>query len=309
MGGSKHAVQTKQASQLLRDFLESRRDYRRQWQEHSERRRSDRVSLAGTSRVIALYLWRSGERADSETTLARDLKDRVRRALTGQGITPQTLTWFIEAFGMDPRDEQSLWAAFAGDMDPNAGISYTLSIDRELAFRQRHRTIALFERYTIAADRSFVTRRTLQTIMALDDGVNIYPFNHEPSVDRIAVVYGGMLGERYVHGGGLHTNAIVLDRELRAGQTASLEYVACYPSGRYTATEVRRPAHGRSENIDIAVQFDAAAVPRQVAWSVWTDHRDGQPVESEPVALDGQRSARRFVRYIEETAVGFNWAW
>ncbi len=127
MGRSDHTAQTKQASRLLRDFLESRPDYRRQWQEHAERRRSDGVSLAGTSRVIALYLWGSGERSDSETTLPRDLKDRVRRALTGQGITPRTLSWFIEAFGMAPRDEQSLWAAFAGDGDPTAGISCTIS--------------------------------------------------------------------------------------------------------------------------------------------------------------------------------------
>jgi hypothetical protein len=292
MHKSRHAEQTKQTSRLLRDLLDSRPDYRRLWQEHGERRRSDHVSLAGTARVIALYLWRSGERSDSETTLPRDLKDRVRRALTGRAITPQTLTWFVEAFGMDPHDEQRLWAAFAGDRDPDAGISYTLSTDRKLAFRQRHGTIALFERYAVAADRSLVTRRTLHTIMALDDAMDIYPFHHEPSVDRIEVIYGGALGKRYVHGYGLHTNAIMLDRALRAGQTTSLEYLAHYPPGTYMATEVRRPAHGRSENIDIAVQFDATAIPRQVTWSVWTDHQDGKPVESEPVALT--RSYGRF---------------
>jgi uncharacterized protein YneR len=241
--------------------------------------------------------------------LPRDLKDRVRRALAGESLTPQTLSWFIEAFGMDRRDEDSLWAAFAGDRDTHAGISYTITTDRELALQQRHRTIALFVRYVIGADHSFVARRSFHTIMALEDGVEVYPFTHEPAVDRIEVLYGGTVGSRYVHGGGLVTDAIVLERKLSNGETIALEYACHYPPAGYAATEVRREAYGRSENIDIAVQFDETALPRRVSWAVWADQRDGTPVTEEPVPLDERNSTRRFVRFIEETVVGFRWEW
>ncbi|MFZ0162463.1 MAG: hypothetical protein WAL12_02655 [Trebonia sp.] len=291
------------------ELLLARPEYRRRWQEQASRRRSDAISQAGVARVIALYLWGSGERADSDTSLPRDLKDRVRRALAGESLTPETLTWFVEAFGMDPHDERSLWATFAGDRDLHAGISYTITTSRELALRQRHRTVALFERYAVSADHGLSMRRTLQTIMALEDGVDVYPFSHEPTVQRIDVVYGGILGQQYVHGGGLHTDAIILDRKLRNGETASLEYACSYRVGGLGVTEVRRPTHGRSENIDIAVQFHEVALPQAVLWAVWSDHREGDPVTEEPVSLDARGSVHRFVRFAEETVVGFRWEW
>lgn len=309
MSGSERRPYRSQASRLLCELLISRPDYRRLWQQQAERLRADGISKAGVAKVIALYLWSSGERADNETGLPRDIKDRVRRALTGEALTPQTLTWFIEAFGMGSGDERALWAMLASDRDARSGISHTRTTDREMALSQRHRTIALFERYTVAADRCFVSRRTLHTIMALEDNVDIYPFNHEPATDRIEVRYGGTLGERYTHGGGLQTDAIVLDRVLATGETSSLEYVTYYPAGSPAATEIRRPALGRSDNIDIAVQFTEGTLPAVLLWAVWFDHHEGAPIREEPAALDERHSARRFVPFIEETVVGFRWTW
>jgi hypothetical protein len=294
---------------VLRELLQARPDYRRQWQEQAERRRSDGISKAGVARVIALHLWGSGERADSEITLPRNLKDRVRRALDGGGITPKTLSWFIEAFGMDERDEQTLWATLAIDQEMPSGISYTMTSHRKLALKQRHRTIALFERYTIGTDRSFLTRRTLHTLMALEDGVDVYPFDHEPTADRVEVIYGGTLGASHRYDDGLQMTAIVLERPLKRGETVSLQYETHYPPGRYRGTEIRRSARGRSENIDIAVAFDPAALPSEVSWAVWRDSRIGSPVKDEAVTLDKRHTARRFVRFIEETVVGFRWTW
>lgn len=298
-----------QASALLREFLLSRPEYRRLWQEQTERRRSDDVSRAGVARVIALHLWGSGERADSETTLPRDLKDRVRRALAGEILTPETLNWFIAAFGMDERDEHSLWACYAGDRTQVGGISYTIISDRELALRQRHRTVALFERYTVSAAGRLVERRTMHTIVALEDEVDTYPFNHEPVIERIDVIHGGKLGRHYIHDDGLHTDAIMLDRKLHKGDTAALEYWSFYPEASYDATEVRRPAHGRSDNIDIALQFRRPALPHNISWAIWPDHSAGRPVSEEPTAVDAQGNVHRFVRFIEETVVGFRWEW
>jgi len=299
MSGDERYSHISQTSLLLRELLLSRPGYRRLWQEQAERRRSAAVSKAGVARVIALHLRDTGERADGETLVHRDLKDRVRRALGGESLTPQTLAWFVAAFGMDQRDERVLWASFAGGHDQSAGISHTITASRELAVPQRHRTIALFERYAVGPDRGVATRRTLQTIMAIEDGVDAYAVCHEPPVERVDVI----------HGGTMDAGAIWLERELSNGETASLEYQSCYPGGGYRATEVRRPAHGRSENVDIAVQFHESALPRHVSWAVWPDYRGGDPVAEEPVSLDGRRCAHRFVRYIEETVVGFRWEW
>jgi len=306
--GERRAVPC-QASQLLRELLLARPGYRRRWQDQAERRRSTDISLAGVARVIAAHLWATGERPDTATSLPRDIKDRVRRALAGESLTPQTLSWFIAAFGMDERDERSLWATLAGDRDQHTGISHTITSTRDPAPRQRHRTIALFERYSVAEDRSFASRTTLQTIMAIEDGVDTYPFSHEPAVHRVDVRYGGSLGRQYVDGDGLHTAVIVLDRRLCHGETAALEYVCRYPDGGCRATQVRRAARDRAENVDIAVQFPESAVPRRVTWAVWPDYRDGDPVAEEPVSLDARHCAHRFVRFIEETVVGFRWEW
>jgi hypothetical protein len=308
MGGDNRPTYQSQTSRLLRELLVTRPDYWRLWQQQAERLRADNINVAGIARVIALYLWNSGERSDNDTSLPRDIKDRVRRALKGEVLTPQTLTWFIEAFGMDPADEATLRATLVRDRDTRSGISHTRTTDRAMALSQRHRTIALFERYTVGVDRAFASRRTLHTIMALEDNVDVYPFNHESTVDGIEVRYGGTLGERYAHGGGLHTVAIMLDRTLATGDTSSLEYLTFYaPSS--PATEVRRPALGRSDNIDIAVRFAEGALPATLSWAVWFDHHEGEPVREEPATLDARHSARRFVPFIEETVVGFRWTW
>lgn len=308
-GDSSRAEGAAETARHLRQLLLTRLEYRRLWQEKAERRRTGDISKAGVARVMALHLWGSGERDDAEMTLPRNIKDRVRRALEGEAITPQTLRWFIEAFHMDPRDEQTLWATLAVDGQATTGVSYTTTSERRLAIRQRHRTITLFERYTIGADHSFLERNTLQMIMALEDDVDVYPFDHEPMTERIEIRHGGSIGKRYRYSDGLHMDAIMLERTLKRGETASLEYVATYHPGSYRASELRRSARGRSENIDIAVTFQAAAVPCAIYWAIWPDQVKGDPVSEESVVLDGRNSAWRFVPFIEETTVGFRWEW
>lgn len=307
MAGDSQAVGAAETSRHLRELLLTRPEYRKLWQGQSHRRHSSDISKAGVARVIALHLWGSGEVADTETELPRNLKDRVRRAIEGNAISYQTLTWFIHAFGMDTRDEQTLWATFA--LDRESGISYSMTSDRGLALRQRHRTISLFERYSIGADRCFSVRHTFQTIMALEDNVDVYPFDHEPTTEPVSVLHGGSARKRHVYTDGRHMDVIALERPLKLGETASLEYITHYQPGDYCAAELRRSARGRSENIDIAVSFPKLALPSTVYWTVWPDQLIGRPVREEIVALDGRNSARQFVRFIEETTVGFRWEW
>jgi hypothetical protein len=72
--------------------------------------------------------------------------------------------------------------------------------------------------------------------------------------------------------------------------------------------QYRRAVRRRMENIDIRVEFDPGMLPRHVWWAVW-DGVEGNVISQESVALDGQNSAQRFLRFIENTVVGFHWQW
>ena len=123
------------------------------------------------------------------------------------------------------------------------------------------------------------------------------------------MIYGGSVTKRYVYADGRHMDAIALDRPLKRGEVTALEYTTSYQPGDYCASELRRSARGRTENIDIAVAFQEGALPRAVRWAVWPDQLTGSPISEEMMALDGHFSARRFIPFIEEATVGFRWDW
>ncbi len=72
------------------------------------------MSSSAVARVLALHLWDSGERPDTEQDLARRLKDRVHRALGGEFLSRETLEWFIAAFAMDGADAMALRVLWSG---------------------------------------------------------------------------------------------------------------------------------------------------------------------------------------------------
>ncbi len=296
------------SGELLRELLSTNPRYRQRWQIRVRRNRTDDLSQAAVAEVLALYLWEVGERADSDTSLARDLKDRVRRALLGQGMSAETLTWFVAAFDLTDQDAGRLWAAHSGDDSGQRGIAHTIHTPREMARPQRHRTVSLFERYRIDATGALTERHTWHTIMAQVDGVDSFVFNHEPMPARVEVALGGRVGEHLRYGDGLQSEVIILSRTLRRGDTTAVEYRTTYGPSAQRPTEVRRPARGRSENVDIAVMFHEARLPAEVWWCVWADHLDQAVVVREPVALE-RAVVHRFVPFIEQTVVGFQWRW
>ncbi|WP_238007384.1 hypothetical protein KZZ52_02065 [Dactylosporangium sp. AC04546] len=294
--------------ELLRELLTTVPRYRRRWQTQVRRNRSDDLSQAAVAEVLALHLWDTGERDDGQTTLARDLKDRVRRTLSGRGMSAQTLTWLIAAFDMTDQHAGRLWAAYSGDDSGQRGVAHTFRTVRPMIRPQRHRTISLFERYRIGADGALIDRHTWHTIIAVADGVGSFVFNHEPLPVTVDVILGGEVGQHYHYGGGLESEEIVLNRTLRRGDTAAVEYLTTYPPCAAQLTEIRRPARGRSENVDIAVAFDTAHLPTAVWWCVWDDHLENAPVREEPASPE-DGVVHRFLPFIEQTAVGFRWQW
>jgi hypothetical protein len=292
---------------LLRELLVSDPRYRRLWRRRVARDRTG-LSQSAVAKVIEEYLWDSGERSDTLSQLARQLKDRVSRALNGEALSAETLGWFVAAFHMDEGDESRLWEALAGRENDSVGISHTLRRRREMIRRQCHRTVSLVERYSVDRYGSLVLRRTHHTIRAIEDGVDIYIFNHEPQASTIEVVHGGRLGSQYKYGGGLTSVEIILEKPLGRAESTGLEYRTRFNPDSTRLTEVRRAAFARAENIDFAVEFDELKVPQHAWWCVWDDHFDGIRVTETPIEIRN-RIIRQFLPYIEETVVGFRWDW
>lgn len=305
-GGSSRQVIAATGS-LLRELLTYEPRYRRLWQRRVTRDHAD-LSQAAVAKVLEEYLWDSGERSDSTTELARQLKDRVSRALNGEVISTETLRWFIAAFDMDEGDEGLLWANHSGNRTEVDGVSHTLLRRREMVRRQCHRTVSLVERYLVDQYGSLLLRRTHHAIRAVEDGVDVYIFNHEPQARAIEVVHGGELGSHYEYGDGLTSEEIVLDRPLKRGESTVLEYRTHFTSRSAYLTEVRRAIFARSENIDFAVEFSEHRIPRNVWWCAWDDHIGGGIVREESVNIR-KGAIRKFLPYAEEAIVGFRWDW
>ncbi|MER7969081.1 hypothetical protein ABTX35_08790 [Streptomyces sp. NPDC096080] len=220
----------------------------------------------------------------------------------------ETLRWFIDAFEMDDNHREDLWGTLFGEGDPGLGVAHALRNRRAMVKPQRHRTTNLVERYSIGPARSLMSRKTFQAIRAVEDGVDGYFFNHEPWASRIEVLHGGVLGERYIYGGGLTGVDILFPSPLKKMESTALEYQAYFPIGDLGATEVRRPAFARVENVDMAVEFTSEQSPRSLWWCVWDDHFAGQAVWEQEWAVR-DRTARKYVPFIEEAVVGFRWEW
>ncbi|MEU4763331.1 hypothetical protein AB0H12_08745 [Actinosynnema sp. NPDC023794] len=304
----KRAMKT--TGELLTELLQTNPRYTRRWRAAARRLRGSGVAPAAVSQVIALYLWDTGEHPDTDTDLPRSLRDRIRRALLGEHLTGETLTWFITAFEMSDQDAQRLWATFSGDtVGPLDAIIDTVPVPRPMGKRQWHRTMTLFERYFFGSDRSYIQRRTMQVVQAIEDGVDSYLFNHEPFASRIDVLYGGHVGEHYEYGGGLVSDDIMFGRTLQAGQRIAIEYETFFDPGVHQPTEVRRPVRARVENLDFAIRFVAGYTPQHVWFCAWPDHYLGDPVLSEPLSLDASGAAHRFVAYAQQAVLGFRWEW
>jgi hypothetical protein len=75
------------------------------------------------------------------------------------------------------------------------------------------------------------------------------------------------------------------------------------------ASEYRRVAHARADNVDIVIQFHPGQLPRRLWRTVWDDHKDGNVLRREEAHLDPHGCVHRFVHYLENAVAGFNWTW
>ncbi|MFJ6211785.1 hypothetical protein ACIQGZ_00305 [Streptomyces sp. NPDC092296] len=298
------------AASRLRALLTS--TYQRRWLAHSRRMRGDGLSYAAVSQVVALHLWESGLRTDTDRDLPRKLRDRIRQALRGEQLTQETIGWLVEAFDFTEDDARSVWDAFSGgnasDLEDD-GISATL---RQLAVPivkpQRHRTTALFSRYHIGPDLMLRRIESSHVIVALEDGVDTFAYSPRDTVVDADVVSGGTLVGRHESTLGFIGLEFRLDRPLAEGRHASLQYYTTHRPTPEPCTQVRRAARKRIENVDLRVIFEGP-VPARAWWCVWDAYSEGDAVQRRPARVSARSELHQFLPYAEEAVIGFEWEW
>jgi hypothetical protein len=283
---------------------------------HSRRnvRGSHINSLAVARFLVERGVW--GSEA-SET----QAKDTVNRALSPdrerQLLTPETLSRFIDGFGFAATESAGLWASLSGeDEQQTQPVSGALmQVPNRPVVRpgfppRQHATVSLHELHYIGPLGLPDRHRTVQVIRSLVDGLTSYPYRIDTDAADVQVVRGGHVGASYWADGVLYAFEIVLVRPLRMNETASIEYETTFSYAEPPPPEFRRAALARVDNLELYLQFHPHKLPERVWWARWDDYRPGaQTVEQERIRLDTERSAHRFLPYVERTVVGFHWLW
>lgn len=283
--------------------------YRDEWEQHAHDVRPDDIRQEAVCTVIAGHLYETGEHDETDTGLARTLKDRVSRAFSGRGLSLQTLRWFEAAFRLSRRDVQRVRELYRGDIRPTVIVGKLPPPAGELA--AGHETTLLFEHHFVGRDGMPARHHTQQTVRALVDGMATYQYRIDTPEAEVRVVRGGQAGQLRQISSQLWAADITFRHPLRYGEEAYVDYWTIFHYSEPPAAEFRRGAHRRAEHLDMRLEFHPGRLPRHLWWAEWADYRapDEAIVEREPVALDEELSAHRYLEAIEHTVVGYYWQW
>jgi len=311
------------AAAYLRELLLRPGRTRRTWEQYAERNRPGQINQLAVAEVLARHLWDYPRRPGDNEILPHQLKDTASRALSGKLLSKAALGLFIEAFSIPVFERDQLWRLWEG-----SSRIRVLSGPRSFARRARveidtalgpagHRTVSVHDHHYVGPDRLPSRTRTLQVIEAITRDVTRIPYIYDTDALAIDLLQGcSGLGEQFTEvTRGFFATDMLLAKTLSLGETLTLEYVTSFryapvPPAQMNGDlcQYRRAVRRRMENVDVRVAFDPGVLPRQVWWAVW-DGVAGNVISQESVALDGQNSAQRFLRFIENTVVGFHWQW
>lgn len=286
--------------------------YRDAWEEHAHGAPPDEIIQAAVCQVIADDLWEVGERDDTETDLPRRLKDRVYRALTGQGISLETLRWLKRAFRLSPHDAQRVDELYRGDIAPTTIIGQLPPPHPTSGIRpHEHETTLLFEHHVLGRDGLPSRHHSQQNIRALVDGMTSYQYRIDTPDADIRVRRGGTPGKIYAIGNDYYAVDITFPHPLHYGEQRYLDYWTIFHYSQPPPREFRRGTHQRVEHLDMRVEFHEQKMPGRLWWAEWEDYRDvqGGLVDRVALTLDEEHSAHRYLEAIEHTVVGFYWDW
>jgi hypothetical protein len=294
------ARRVRQTSAYLRQRLEETGEYRLKWRRRAELGQGKKLNVDAVARVLADYLTNQG---DGVAVSHRSINDTIKRALDGSTLTAKTLNAFIGAFSMTDLHAERLLRLLDGTAD-NVVIG-ELAPAPALP-KARYQTIMLREFHYVGADGRPSHHRTVQEICALVEGFTTHQYRFDTNEAVVERVLGGTPSEL---SGDIWAVDLRLPRMLRAGDSASMEYVTRFRYSRPVDPCLRRVAHQRVENLSLRVEFHPQKLPRAVWWAEWTDYREpGARIDRhELLELDAEHAVERRLDILERAVVGFVW--
>jgi hypothetical protein len=300
-----------QTGLYLRELL-LRPPYRRRWEQFTERHSPGEINQLAVAQVLAEHLWDYPRRDIDTTITARQLRHTVARAFSGTVLSRPTVSLFVEAFSFSQNDAERIWRLWEGSAKVRVLVGPRALPPRAAAAvgPTRHTTLALHEHHQIGADGLPLAHRTLQVIEAKVDGLDRYPYRFDTDSLTVEVGHGckGLVGPLYEVMQGLYAVDIALSGPLSVGEQTTIEYRTHFHYTVAPKPEFRRGAQSRIESVDIAVQFHQDKLPKRIWWSVW-DGIEGDVQVSEEASLDAGLAVQRYLGAIQNTVVGFRWAW
>jgi hypothetical protein len=233
----------------------------------------------------------------------------VRRALDGTDLPADTVDAFIDAFEIGPRHAGRLRGLLRGSEAVRVITGDALSELRGAGGPPQHDTVAVHELHTLGPDGLPAEHQTIQVIRSTVDQLETYPYRFDTDQLAVEVVRGGHVGDMYRLTETLYGVDIILDRPLRAGETALMHYRTTFGYRTPPPPEFRRGALGVMRDVTLWVQFHPHRLPARI-WSARWDRLDRPTVvEEQPVELDGEYSVQARYDEVNHAIVGFHWDW
>jgi hypothetical protein len=236
----------------------------------------------------------------------------VSRAVSGTSLSRKTLELFINAFAIAPDDEERLWRLWDGSGKIRV-LTGSQAVPSELVTAVGQggcRPVSVHEHHYVGEDGLPLRHRTLQVIEATVDNLDRYHYRFDTDALTVEVGQGcrEISGPVYEIRKGIYSIDIVLASPLARGDTVTIGYTTTFDYLEPPKPELRKAAQGRIYSVNLRVEFHPDKLPTHVWWAVWNGI-DGDTTSEEEVQLDAQYAAQRFLREMENTVVGFHWAW
>lgn len=308
------------AAEYLRQLLLKPGRYRDTWQSRVARPRDNVINQMAVAEVIVGQLRSAPGHLGDAQMMPYQLRETVSGALAGRQLGSQTLELFVDAFGFSEHEAERLrrlWAGTARISVLSGSHAVPTEAERDVDHAlgpRKHQTISLHDHVWVGSDRRIDRVRTLQVIEATANDLSRIPFVCDSNVMTIDVGHGckRLADEVRQIGEDIFATEFILARSLNLGETLTLEYLVSY---RYPGDmsdpaerEYRRAVMRSVDNLDMRIEFHPGRLPAQVWWAHW-DGIEGDILGQEPVTLDSQYSAHRFLRSLARTVVGFHWVW
>ena len=298
----------REAADLLRHLLLTPGPYRRRWLRHCRTRvEVDELHQPAVCAVIADWLVEAGEMSESVDDPARRIRDRIRRALSGEVLTSTTIDWFAGAFQFTDDDRERLISVLNGSVQTRV-LAGKLAAVPGWAQPRRHRTVSVQEHHYIGPEGLPVRHRTSQVVEAIEV-MDRHRYMFDSDALSVRVDQGGRIVSPLMKlGDELFGVDVLLTRPLRPGETTTLTYDTRFGYVEPPPPEFRRTAFGVLLNVDLRVEFHPDRLPDRVYLATWPSLTD-PAVDREVVPLEPDHSVHRYFSRLQDTVVGFHWNW